>query len=140
VGLWPDGRGDDHPAMPMLVVVAPPARYVATDGVAWDEGAMDLCARLMYLDQFHASMAGTGSICLAAAARIEGSVVEQAIGRAAALHPEVRIGHPSGVTTVRAQPEPAVNASPGMPIRFAALGFGRTARALMRGSICVPRS
>ena len=133
LGFWPDWKAKDLPAMPMLVLVAAPVGHVAIDGSMLDASSMDLCARLMYLDQCHSSLAGTGTICLAAASRIEGSVVHRTVAPKAASEPQVRIGHPSGVTDVRV--EPGRNAS---DIPFNALGFARTARRLMAGTVCVP--
>jgi 2-methylaconitate cis-trans-isomerase PrpF len=95
---------------------------------------MDLSARLMYGDVFHSSLAGTGTICIAAASRVQGSVVHAALAARAAAS-LVRIAHPSGVTEVRVEVAP--DSLPG-PLRFAALGFARTARRLMAGTVFVP--
>jgi len=135
LGAWPDWRAKDLPPMPMLVMVAAPTDHAVLDGRALAADAMDLSARLMYGDLIHPSLAGTGTICIAAASRIEGSVVHEAVGAHTASRPLVRIAHPSGLTEVRVDilPDPA----PG-PVRFAALGLARTARRLMAGTVFVP--
>jgi 2-methylaconitate cis-trans-isomerase PrpF len=107
-------------------------------GASHDIEVMDLRARLLFLGKCHESMAGTGSICTAAASRVRGSVVNRVLAQGADLTRTLRIGHPLGVMTVtvdvdhtsRADAEP----------RFAALGFARTARRLMDGFVYVPHA
>jgi 2-methylaconitate cis-trans-isomerase PrpF len=132
--FWPDWRASDLPPMPMLVMVAAPTDHATLDGPALAADSMDLSARLMYGDVFHSSLAGTGTICIAAASRVQGSVVHAALAARAAAS-LVRIAHPSGVTEVRVEVAP--DSLPG-PLRFAALGFARTARRLMAGTVFVP--
>ena len=135
LGFWTDWTATGLPAMPMLVIVAPPADYLDMNGVTQSNSSIDLRARLLYLDVCHESMAGTGAICLAAASRIRGSVVNKAIGTAAAAEGSLRIGHPRGVTEVKIEIAPPVR--PGS-VTFRTLGFARTARRLMAGSIYLP--
>ena len=71
-------------------------------------------------------MPGTGSICLAAASRVKGTVVEQAnAGRKDGF---LLIGTPSGVTPTRVEAH-AVGDAPF--VAFDTLGFSRTSRRLM---------
>ena len=135
LGFWSDWRATDLPAIPMLVIVAPPSQHTLLDGRVLAASEFDLCARLFFLDQCHPSLAGTGSLCLAAAARVEGTVVQRVLSTAAKSADDVRLGHPTGVTPVKAVLDPRAGG-----IRFAALGFARTARRLMAGSVYVPRS
>lgn len=127
LGFWPDWRADDLPAMPMLVIVA----------AGGDDPSSDLLARLLYLKRCHPTMAGTGAICLAAASRVAGTLVNQAVAPARAAADILRIGHPSGVIDVKV----AVS-GPSAPsdTAFTQLGFARTARRLMAGTVFVPRS
>ena len=135
LGFWPDWSAEGLPSMPMLVIVAPPADHALLDGTPQPADAMDLCARLIFLDQCHASLAATGALCLAAASRIEGSIVREALRPSHRDAPEIRIGHPTGITPVKV----ALDA-PGAAgeIRYAVLGFARTARRLMEGAVFVP--
>lgn len=126
LGFWPDWRADGLPAMPMFVIVAP----------APPDGAADLLARLLYLGRCHQTMAGTGAICLAAASRVPGSVVNDAVGPRRAASDVLRIGHPLGLLDVRVTLD---GAGPDGEVRFRTLGFARTARRLMAGTVCVPR-
>jgi 2-methylaconitate cis-trans-isomerase PrpF len=127
LGLWTDWRAGGLPAMPMFVIVAP-----ASVG----EPA-DLNARLLFLGYCHRTMAGTGAICLAAASRIEGSVVERVMRPSQAMYDTCRIGHPTGTLDVTVKLEGSGHDG---EARFTSLGFARTARRLMAGHVFVPRA
>ncbi len=131
IGLWSDWRSVRLPGLPLLVVVAPPDDYFDENGIVNRAASMDLRARLVFLGKCHPSMAGTGSMCTAAASRIPGSVVHRAIGDAV-RSPTLRIGHPLGVMDVRVEKKTDGDA-------FETLGLARTARRLMAGSLYVPR-
>lgn len=133
MGFWPDWKAVHLPGLPLFVMVAPPSAYTDMNGETQAADAMDIRARLVFLGKCHESMAGTGSVCTAAASRVEGSVVNKALQGGAAATDTLRIGHPLGVmdVKVRAQGDPA------RP-EFAALGFARTARRLMAGELYVP--
>jgi 2-methylaconitate cis-trans-isomerase PrpF len=135
MGLCDDWRraDTDAPAFPMIGFVAPPQPYKTLNGARVDAGEMDLRLRLMFMNQLHPSVAGTGAINRAAASRIPGSVVAEV----AVNHKtdQLLIGHPSGVMTVRViahrmDPEPFV--------AFDLLGMSRSARRLMQGATFVP--
>lgn len=135
VGLADDwSRADEQsPGLPMVGLVAAPEGYrTLSDG--WvGEKEMDLRVRLLFMNRLHESIAGSGSICLAAASRVPGSVVA---GIAAVRRPgELLIGHPSGVTPAKVQAR-----LEGGSAVFDVLGFSRTARRLMAGSAYLPLS
>jgi 2-methylaconitate cis-trans-isomerase PrpF len=75
-------------------------------------------------------------MCIAAASRIPGSIVNRTIGAAAAQTDRLRIGHPLGVMKVNVSAR-AANVPGG--VEFEALGFSRTARRIMDGVVYVPR-
>jgi 2-methylaconitate cis-trans-isomerase PrpF len=127
---WP--RVDEQsPGLPMVGLVAPPARYRTLSGGEVEEKQMDLRVRLLFMNQLHESIAGSGSICLAAAAQLPGSVVEAVT---AGRRPgELLIGHPSGITPAKVQ----AHGGPG-GVTFDVLGFSRTARRLMDGTAYYP--
>lgn len=135
IGMWKDWREQHFPGLPLAVLVAPPADFIDTNGMPQKADAMDLLARLVFLGKCHDSMAGTGSMCTAAASRIAGSVVQQAVGALNAAADRLRIGHPLGVMEVKVVVEATVN--PLNPL-FTALGMTRTARRLMAGNVFVP--
>jgi 2-methylaconitate cis-trans-isomerase PrpF len=133
MGLAADWERVDEqsPGLPMVGLVAPPDGYRTLSGGEAEEKEMDLRVRLLFMNKLHESIAGTGSICLAAASRVPGSVVE-----AITTHrrpDELLIGHPSGVTPVKVQARSA-----GDTVTFDQLGFSRTARRLMDGNAYYP--
>ena len=138
IGLATDWRDVDRqsPSLPLFVAVSPAAPYATMRGEAVDPASTDLRARLIWYYKCHESMAGTGSMCTAAASRIPGSVVHQVIGTAAAATGSLRIGHPMGIMRVSVQAEPS-NAEGG--VSFSMLGFSRTARRIMDGMVYIPR-
>jgi 2-methylaconitate cis-trans-isomerase PrpF len=122
---------EDSPGLPMVGLVAPAAGYRTLSGGSVEEKEMDLRVRLVFMNRLHESIAGSASICLAAAARIPGSVVEAvSFGRRPC---ELLIGHPSGITPAKVE----VHGGPG-GVTFDVLGFSRTARRLMDGTAYYP--
>jgi len=96
-----------------------------------EEKEMDLRVRLLFMNRLHESIAGSASICLAAAAQLPGSVVEAVT---AGRRPgELLIGHPSGITPAKVE----AHSGPG-GVTFDVLGFSRTARRLMEGTAYYP--
>ena len=136
IGLWSDWKAQHLPGLPLFVMVAPPADYADAHGDVQRADTMDLRARLVFLGKCHPSLAGTGSMCTAAASRIPGSVVHDAIGATAGATNTLRIGHPLGVMDVRVQAGQAD--CKGIVTRFETLGLARTARRLMAGAIYIP--
>jgi 2-methylaconitate cis-trans-isomerase PrpF len=122
------------PGLPMVGLVAPPEGYRTLSGGSGaevEEKQMDLRVRLLFMNRLHESIAGSGSICLAAASRIPGSVVEAVT---AGRRPgELLIGHPSGITPAKVE----AHSGPG-GVTFDVLGFSRTARRLMDGTAYYP--
>ena len=131
-GDWRDASRQS-PGLPMLGVVNPPTAYTTINGNSVTAGEMDLRVHLLFMGVLHESIAGSGSVCLAAASRVPGSVVESVtLNRTA---PQVRIGHPSGVTPARV----AARRIPEPPhVEFVELGFSRTARRIMEGRAFYP--
>lgn len=135
IGLYRHWQDVHLPGLPLAVLVAPPADYTDTNGQTVRAGDCDLRARLVFLGKCHDSMAGTGSVCTAAASRVPGSLVNAAISERTGTD-TLRIGHPLGVMNVKVVARPG--AAPA-DTRFDALGLQRTARRLMAGTVYVPR-
>lgn len=136
IGLYKDWKDVHLPGLPLAVLVAPPEDFDDVNGTPQRAADMDLRARLVFLGKCHDSMAGTGSMCTAAASRVPGTVVHDAVGRERAATHALRIGHPLGVMEVKVVAE--TGATPAQTT-FSALGLTRTARRLMAGEIYVPR-
>ena len=108
------GLDPDTPSVPKVGVVGAPAG----DG-------HDVRARFLSMGQPHLALPLTAAMCLAAAARVSGSVAAEAAGPLDGAA-EVRLAHPSGVIAVRAQVEGEL---------CVRAGVTRTARCLMQGSV-----
>ncbi|MEO8506998.1 MAG: PrpF domain-containing protein [Betaproteobacteria bacterium] len=137
IGFVSDWRkvDEESPLLPFVIFVSPPSDYVALSGNAIRGADMDMKARLVFMNHLHEAMAGTGSMCIAAASRIKGSIAHQAL-QGTTSKKTLSIGHPNGVMDVVI--ETANDESP-HGIRFEKLGFSRTARKIMDGTVYVPR-
>ncbi len=128
---------EESPFLPFVVFVAKPKDYVAMNRKHISAKSMDLRSRFVFMNRCHESMAGTGSMCTAAASRIEGSIVNQALGASPNGNEDLRIGHPLGVMNVKVKSKKANNIG---GVEFEALGFSRTARRIMDGFVYIPSS
>ena len=117
-------------SIPKVAVVAPAMAFIGLDGNAYDAGAVDLLARVISMGNCHRAFALTAAMCLAVAARIDGTVVRECCRSATG---DVRLGHPSGVLPIAA----SVTTRDGAP-RAEHVTVYRTARRLMEGFVRVP--
>jgi len=117
-------------ATPKIAVVAPPTAFTALDGTAYDAERTDVVARCISMGNAHRAFALTAAMCLAVAARIDGTVVSECAGGAVG---DLRLGHPSGVLPIAA----SVGRRDGAPWAERVTVY-RTARRLMEGYVRVP--
>ena len=117
-------------ATPKIAVVAPPAAFTALDGTAYDAERTDVVARCISMGNAHRAFALTAAMCLAVAARIDGTVVSESAGGAVG---DLRLGHPSGVLPIAA----TVGRRDGAAWAERVTVY-RTARRLMEGYVRVP--
>lgn len=120
----------DSKSAPKIAVVAPPVDAVGLDGAAQPAADMDLAVRMISMGRPHRAVPLSGGLCLAVAARIEGSVVHEAARNASG---ELRLGTPSGVLPLSAE----VVCEDGA-WRAVSAGVFRTARRLMEGNVLLP--
>ncbi|WIV11969.1 PrpF domain-containing protein [Proteiniborus sp. MB09-C3] len=133
MGLVSDWKNavKEAPAFPMIAFVSPAQDYVDfTKGRKISENDVDFVSRLMFMQVVHKTYAGTATTCTGAAARIEGTIVNEAMnakgkGKDAIL----RIGHPAGVITIDVAASKEGN---GWKLEKAAIN--RTARRIMDGN------
>ncbi len=130
----PEDATRRSPGVPKVAVVAPPRAAATLAGVRLDPAAMDLTVRMWSMGQPHRAVPLTGAMCLAVAARIEGTI-PNAMARRTPPHADVRLAHASGVLPVAA----AVRADNGSWIAEHVVVY-RTARRLMEGAVLVPAS
>ena len=85
------------------------------------------------MQTMHKTYPGTGGVCTAVAAMIEGTIVNRVCSAKAQKAKIVNIGHPSGTMPVEVDVE---NTSQGPKVKLVA--FGRTSRRIMEGFVYVP--
>jgi 2-methylaconitate cis-trans-isomerase PrpF len=88
--------------VPKVALVARPKQAKTLAGETLSADDMDVTVRMISIGNTHRAVPVTGSLCLAVAAQIEGSVVN-ALARANAAGGDIRIANPSGVITVAAE-------------------------------------
>ncbi|MFQ5851757.1 MAG: 2-methylaconitate cis-trans isomerase PrpF family protein [Candidatus Binatia bacterium] len=121
------------PSVPKIALISPPTAYMTPKG-AMDASEMDIIARMTALQKLHKAYAVTGAVCLGAAAKIEGTIVNEVFHEVQPTNPPaIRIGHPSGVIQVEIEIE---KKNGHLELTKAALA--RTARLLMDGFVYLP--
>lgn len=86
----------ETPGIPKMTFVAKPTNYVTIEGETIHKEDIDLLSRMMSMQKPHPSYAMTGAMCTAAAAVVQGSVVQQVMNEKVDTQ-FIRIGHPSGI-------------------------------------------
>jgi 2-methylaconitate cis-trans-isomerase PrpF len=129
----PEEASRSSAAVPKIALLAAPAAYRTLAGATIEPHAMDLLARMVSMGKAHRAFALTGAMCLAVAARIPGTVAQEAAALAETSG-DVRIGHASGVLPVAA----AVESGAGGSMVAQTVTVYRTARRLMEGFVLVP--
>ena len=89
-------------AVPFVGFVSAPQEAKTLTGDRIEAAAVDLTARMMSNGQPHRALPLTCTLCLAVAARIEGTLVNELTRPAGNPEAEIRIGMPSGVLTAAA--------------------------------------
>ncbi len=118
--------------VPFIGFVSMPQHALTLTGERLAEGDIDLSARIISSGQAHRALPLTGALCLAVAARLDGSVVHALTRPANDREAPIRIAMPSGVLTVAAsvvQKDCEWHAEQG--------AFYRTQRRLFEGQVCV---
>ncbi len=118
-------------ATPKVAVVAPPTAFTTLDGARYGTEQADVVARVISMGNCHRAFALTAAMCLAVAARIEGTVVRE--WSTARDDADVRLAHPSGVLPLDAR----ISLRNGHPYADRVTVY-RTARRLMEGWVRVP--
>jgi methylitaconate Delta-isomerase len=120
------------PGVPKIAVIAGPSAYNTPRGKV-DASQVDIVARMTALQKLHKAYAVTGAVCLGAAAKIDGSIVNEIYRKVQPTNPPaVRIGHPTGTLQVEIGLEKQ-NGS----LELSKAALARTARLLMEGSVYV---
>lgn len=125
-----DAPGKVPLSNPKVAIVAAPAPFRSLDGAEHAAENYDIAIRIISMGNTHRAVTLTGAMCLAVAARIEGTIPNQLARQGARL----RIGNPSGLLPVAAD---VATSADGKPIARSAVTF-RTQRRLMQGAVPVP--
>ncbi|MFZ7102769.1 MAG: 2-methylaconitate cis-trans isomerase PrpF family protein [Peptococcaceae bacterium] len=119
---------EKSPAFPMIAFVSPPQDYEDfTTGNIITKAQIDFVSRLMFMQVVHKAYPGTGTVCTGVAARIPGTIVNQAMEKNQADN-VIRIGHPAGIIEIEAIVQ-------NDEVKRAA--FARTARRILEGQVCI---
>jgi hypothetical protein len=122
------------PGVPKIALVSPPTSYATPKGKV-GASEVDIVARMTALQKLHKAYAVTGAVCLGAAAKIEGTIVNEIYRQAQPSNPPaVRIGHPSGMMQVEMKTETKKG-----QVELTKAALARTARLLMDGYVYVPK-
>ena len=89
------------PHIPKVALIAGPKEAKTLAGETLIADDMDVTVRMISIGNTHRAVPVTGSLCLAVAAQIEGSVVNT-LALPIAANGDIRIANPSGVITVAA--------------------------------------
>ena len=122
------------PNLPFIAFVCKAKEYKTLSKQLVEPQDIDLVARMISMGKLHGAYPVTGAICTAGAAKIDGTIVNQAMNEASLFKDEVRIGHPAGIITVKAVIEKNKN-----DFHCVEASVGRTARRLMEGYVLVPK-
>jgi 2-methylaconitate cis-trans-isomerase PrpF len=117
-------------ANPRVALVFTPRDFVTLDGSVLASTSYDIGIRILSMGRVHRAVPLTSAMCLAAAARLEGSVPNLLAGPIST--DEIRVGHPSGMLAVGAE----LSADHSADLR-SAIVF-RTSRRLMQGEVLIP--
>lgn len=126
-----DSAAEVSLAAPKVAMLAPPSAQTILDGRIIEAGEMDVTARAVSMERIHRALPLTTTMCLAAAASIEGSIPNQLC----AARGEINVGNPSGVIQVGA----SVRQRDGEWHADWVRSY-RTARTLMSGMVHVPKT
>lgn len=116
---------DVSPHMPFIATVSERQDYVTTRGKSLDKNDYNVLVRLFSMQRMHPTIAVTAAICIASAAKISGTIVNEYCDSS---NKKVVIGHPAGVMEVEVH-----TTGGGVNTRVEKVVVGRTARLLMRG-------
>ena len=126
----------ESPTLPLIIYVSESDDYTSfTDGTRIKRGDIDLLARSFFMQVMHKTYPGTGAVCTASAAMIDGTIVNRVCSAKAREAKLVRIGHPGGTMPVEVEVE---NAPQGPKVKLVA--FGRTSRRILEGFVYVPEN
>ncbi|MFT4415443.1 PrpF domain-containing protein [Fredinandcohnia humi] len=124
----------ETPSVPKIAIVTEPQDYVISSGTVVRAEDVDIVAKMLSMGKFHRTFAGSGLYCIAAAALLSDTNVNQC-ARKKEVNKEhiIRIGHPEGIAEVKV-------ALTEDKAEVAYVGLERTARRIIKGDLFIPES
>ena len=126
------GEASRIAGIPKVAFLSPAQDMTTLAGDTVSAAECDILVRMISLGQPHRAIPVTGALCIAATARIHGSLVSRMLDTTCGSS-DLRLAHPSGVTNVDAQLERQDGSW-----YAASATISRTARRLMDGYVYVP--
>ena len=126
------GEASRIPGIPKVAFLSLAQDMTTLAGDTVSAAECDILVRMISLGQPHRAIPVTGALCIAATARIDGSLVSRMLDTTCGSS-DLRLAHPSGVTNVDAQLERQDGTW-----YAASATISRTARRLMDGYVYVP--
>jgi 2-methylaconitate cis-trans-isomerase PrpF len=126
MGLCKEGETPPR-VIPKIGIVSPPVEQTTLSGAKVTADQLDLVARIISDAQPHRAIPVTAALCTAAAAKTEGTIVQQCLRDHLVDGDMITIGHPSGRIQVNAQKDESG--------RIASCSLVRTARRIWDGRI-----
>ena len=123
--------GDAPLGNPRIGIVTSPKDYSSLGNKKINSNDQDITTRMFSMGKTHKAIMGTAGVNIGVAAAIEGTIPNK-IKRKDSNSLELRVGHPSGLTTSGA----IIETKDGKPHAKSAIFF-RTFRPLMRGEVLV---
>ncbi|MFS0645120.1 PrpF domain-containing protein [Siminovitchia sp. 179-K 8D1 HS] len=120
------------PSIPKIALIGKPHMYATTSGITIYKDEVDIVAKMVSMNRFHRTFAGSGLYNLAASVLLHGTIPNQhAFKENGRFEQKIRIGHPEGIAEVRVQ-----LTGDGTDVTF--VGLERTARRIMKGALFIP--
>ena len=120
------------PSVPKIAIVTEAQDYVTPAGKLIKADDIDVFAKMLSMGAFHRTFAGSGLYCIAAAAMLQGTIVNQLLNGMDNNHERIiRIGHPEGIANVKV-------ARYKDKLDIAYVGLERTARRIIKGDLYIP--
>lgn len=126
MGLCKEGETPPR-VIPKIGIVSPPVEQTTLAGTKVPADQLDLVVRFISDAQPHRAIPVTAALCTAAAAKTEGSIVQQCLREHLVDGDMITIGHPSGRIQVNAQKDEGGH--------IASCSLVRTARRIWDGRI-----
>ena len=137
IGLTDDWKlsARECPYAPFFSIVSEAEAYHTFDGKDVKKEDVDIVSRLLFMQKMHKTHPVTGTVCMSAAARIPGSIVNQALSGRGKESRKIFIGHPAGVIPVVSELE-----TDKASYRLKTAAILRTARTIMDGQVYLRKS